>query len=204
MAGIITYAVEKNSGLTAARKNSVWYHPVLLFNEIGKDGNFTKPLRYKIEKTDVQILFHGYFQVSHLTVDQELKKRWRKIIRQVEKGQEPICYETDLIFLRQLYYCLYAKTNNESGKRVRIRRFIPWPQSKDKVLARAIEMLKNRHDRGRYFLGDCVRLWVPTGNSYSYLYEQEMPFDGCGDAIHKLTLCPDRCEFKTYQGQDWA
>ena len=184
MAGIITYALEKNSGLTAARKDGVWYHPVLLFNEIGKDGDFTKPLRYKIEKTNEQILFHGYATVSHLIVDQDLKKRWRKIIRQVEKGQEPVHQGADILMSIQKYYCVEGKTNLYDGRKVVFRRFIPWPMKKEQVLLRIKHMLRVRYDRGRPFIGDVVKLTSPDGFICSILVEEESDYDG--KALHMV------------------
>lgn len=202
MAGIITYAKEKNSGLTAARKDGFWYHPILLFDSIGKDGDFTKPLEYLIEKTSKQILFHGYTQVSHLTVDQELKKRWRRYIRRTDKGVPQIHRGADIMMCLQKYYCLHAIARTMNGKNRKLRRFIPYPQPQERVLARAIEMLRNRHDRGNPFAGDCVKLWVPTGNTYIYLFEQEMPYDGKGDAIYKLI--PTRGDLRVFQDKDWV
>jgi hypothetical protein len=203
MAGIITYFVT-NEGWTAARKNSVFYYPVLLFDQIGKDGDFTGPLKFEIVKDEHASILDGFHPISHLKVDQDLKKRWRKLIAQVEKGQTPVREQKDILLSIQKYYFFYANVRDTGHKRRSLARFIVYPQPKEKVIARMIEMLRVRDDRGAPFVGDVVKLWVPTGNTYSFLFETEMPYDGCGPAIYKLTDMAVGTEIKTYQKNDWA
>ncbi len=51
----ITYAVDEN-GTVYSRMGSVLAIPVLLYNFIGKDGDFTKPLEFQLEKVEIKDL----------------------------------------------------------------------------------------------------------------------------------------------------
>lgn len=49
----ITYAICLDDGLTYSRCGDQIAVPVLQYEEFGKDGDFTKPFRYKLEKTPI-------------------------------------------------------------------------------------------------------------------------------------------------------
>jgi hypothetical protein len=49
----ITYAVSKDDGLVYSRVGSEIAIPVLQFDRIGRNGDFTQPLEYELEKCRV-------------------------------------------------------------------------------------------------------------------------------------------------------
>ena len=49
----LTYCVHKDNGLVYSRMGDKLAVPVLQFDRIGKDGDFTKPLEYELERMSV-------------------------------------------------------------------------------------------------------------------------------------------------------
>jgi hypothetical protein len=76
---IITYAVSKDDGMVYSRVGSEIAYPVLQYNKIGENGDFTKPLEYKLEKSSVFDLAY-YWQSLRWTkkIPTELKNRHRE------------------------------------------------------------------------------------------------------------------------------
>jgi len=54
----ITYAYDKTDGLVYSRVGREIACPVLQFDKIGQNGDFTGPLEYQLEKSPIQELAH--------------------------------------------------------------------------------------------------------------------------------------------------
>ena len=79
MIRIITYGINKNDGLVISRVGSEIAIPVLDFEKIGKNGDFTTPAEYHLETFPVLSLGREYSRYRWTKkVPVRLKNRHRK------------------------------------------------------------------------------------------------------------------------------
>ncbi len=75
---IITYAINRNDDMVYSRVGSEIAYPVLQFDKIGQNGDFTGPLEYQLEKSSVNSLAGEWSQLRFTKkIPADIKNRHR-------------------------------------------------------------------------------------------------------------------------------
>lgn len=80
--------LKDSEGYIYLRKNSQVLVPILLFNEIGKDGNFNKNFRYEWEIHDVLTLAHS--NPKPVKIDKNTSSFLKNIFNLLNQGADKI------------------------------------------------------------------------------------------------------------------
>lgn len=73
----ILYGIDLDTGMVVSRVGRELAWPVIVFNEIGKGGDFTGPIPVQLEKMDLNVLYNAHVQWTK-KIPLDLKNRHRQ------------------------------------------------------------------------------------------------------------------------------
>jgi hypothetical protein len=85
----ITYYIETGTGIVIARRGESCFVPVLLYERLGRDGDYRGPLQYRVERFPaLETILAGKLKpIGRGRVPERIKDRFRKVIEKFDRAK---------------------------------------------------------------------------------------------------------------------